>query len=200
MPERLDGGEGVRGGAVELLAATSLDAVLLTADHADLDLEHDVGLGSLREQLLRDLEVLLERYGGAVPHVRLEQRVLAGPDALDRDRQQRADEAVQLVLGAVVGVQRDVDGVVLRHLGGVRREGHRAGDHVLDGRAGEVLRTTGGDLDDAVAPGLGETGERGVERLRGGDVDRREREGLRVFAVSSISAYFSGVAMGMVPA
>ena len=66
-------------------------------------------------------------------------------------REQRPDEAVELVLRAVVGVQRDVDRVVLRDLVGERGERRRPGDHVLDARAGQVLRAAGGDLDDAVA-------------------------------------------------
>ena len=121
-PERLDGGQRVLGRGVELVVDAALDAVLLAADHADLDLEDDLGGGGLLEQLLGDLQVLLQRHGGAVPHVRLEQRVLAGLDPLDGDVEQRADEAVELVLGAVVGVQRDVDGVVLGDLAGVRGE------------------------------------------------------------------------------
>ena len=44
--------------------------------------------------------------------------------------------------------------------------------------------------------GVGEALQRGVQGLRGRHVDRRERERL-AFAASSISAYFSGVAMGM---
>ncbi len=73
--ECLDGRERVLGRRVELLVDLVGDAVLLAADDADLDLEDDVGGRALREQLLGDLEVLVERYGGAVPHVRLEQRL-----------------------------------------------------------------------------------------------------------------------------
>ena len=80
------------------------------------------------------------------------------------------------VLRAVVGVQRDVDRVVLGDLVGVRGERDRAGDHVLDGRAGHVLGAAGGDLDDAVAAGLGEALQGGVQGLRRGDVDRRVGE------------------------
>jgi hypothetical protein len=71
--------------------------------------------------------------------VGLEQRVLAAVDALLRDREQRADVAVQLVLGAVVGVQRDVDRVVLGHLVRIGGEGDGTRDLVLDGRAGRIL-------------------------------------------------------------
>ena len=97
-----------------------------------------------------------------------------------RDGEQRADVLVQLVLRAVVGVQRDVDRVVLGDLGGELGQRDRAGDHVLDGRAGHVLGAAGGDLDDAVAAGLGEALQGRVEGLRGRHVDRRvgERAGL----------------------
>ena len=76
-PERLDGVERVLRRRVELLVDLSLDAVLLAADDADLDLEDDLRGRALGEQLLGDLQVLLQRYGGPVPHVRLEQRRLA---------------------------------------------------------------------------------------------------------------------------
>ena len=147
------------------------------------------GLG---QQLLGDLQVLVERYGGAVPHVRLEERRLTARDPLDGDVEQRPDEAVELVLGAVVGVQRDVDRVVLRDLGGVRRERDRAGDHVLDRRAGEVLRTAGRDLDDAVGARLGEALERGVQGLRRRDVDGRERERARLGGVQHLGVLLGG--------
>ena len=196
VAERPRGGDGVLGGRVELVVDVVRDAVLLAADHADLDLEDDLRRDALLEQLLGDGEVLVELDRRAVPHVRLEQRRLPAPDPLDREVEQRADEAVELVLGAVVGVQRDVHRVVLRHLGRVRREGQRAGHHVLDRGAGEVVGATGGDLHDPVGARLGEARERGVQGLRGRDVDRRVGE-LAAFAASSISAYFSGVAMGM---
>ena len=57
------------------------------------------------KQLLGDGEVLVQRYGGPVPHVRPEQWVLPVLHALDGDVEQRSGEAVELVLGAVVCVQ-----------------------------------------------------------------------------------------------
>ena len=82
--------------------------------------------------------------------------VLAAVDPLLRDRDQRPDVAVQLLLLAVVGVQRDVDRVLrrddVRELG----ERHRAGDHVLDRQARPELGATGRELDDAVAAGVRE--------------------------------------------
>ena len=46
----------------------------------------------------------------------------------------------------------------------------------LIGGPGQVLGAAGGDLDDAVAAGVGEAAQRRVERLGRGDVDRRVRE------------------------
>ena len=87
-------------------------------------------------------------------------------DALGRDRQQRPDVGVELVLRAVVGVQRDGDRVLrgddVRELG----QRDRAGDHVLDAEAGSEFGTAGGELDDAVAAGVGEALDRRVDRLR----------------------------------
>lgn len=99
--------------------------------------------------------------------MRLEQRVLAGVDALLRDLQQRADVGVQLVLGgAVVGVQADQDVVLggddVRELG----ECDGTGNHVLDAQARTELGTTGRELDDPVTAGVGETLDRGVDRRR----------------------------------
>ncbi len=157
--------EVLRGG-VELLVDLGLDAVLLAADDADLDLEDDLGGGRLLEQFLGDRQVLVDRHRRAVPHMRLDERVAAVGHPLLRDRQQRSDIGVELVLRAVVGVQRDRDGVFLgddvRELG----ERHRPGDHVLDPQPGAELRAAGRELDDAVAARIGEPLQRGVDRLR----------------------------------
>src|SRR6266567_2215578 len=66
---------------------------------------------------------------------------------------------------------------IWRFSGGGRelRQRHRARHHVLD-RARQVLRAAGRYLDDPVAAGLGESAQRGVQRLARGAVDRGERE------------------------
>lgn len=64
--ERVDGLLEVLDRGVELVVDGVLDAVLFTADDADLDLEDDLrGLGG-SEEFLRDLEVLVDRDGRAV--------------------------------------------------------------------------------------------------------------------------------------
>lgn len=154
--QRLGGAQRVVDRGVELVVDLVGDAVLLATGRGDLDLKDDLGGGGLGQQLLADGQVVGQVLGRTVPHVGLEQQVLALGDALRGDVQQRAYVAVQLVLGAVVGVQRDGDVVLggddVRELG----ERHRTGDHVLVVLAAQELRTTGGDLDDAVALGLGE--------------------------------------------
>ncbi len=115
---------------------------------------------------MRDLEVLVERHGRAVPHVRLEDRVAARLDLLLGGGDEREHEVVERVLRAVVGVQRDGDRVALRDLVGEARERERAGGAGLDGVAGEVVGAAGGDLDDAVGARLGEALQHRVERLR----------------------------------
>ncbi len=86
--------------------------------------------------------------------------------------EQRLHEAGQLVLGAVVGVQRDVDVVVrgdrVRELG--ERDGAR--HHALDGLAGRELRAAPRELHDAVALGLGEAADGRDDGLGRGAVDR----------------------------
>jgi hypothetical protein len=164
--ERLDGLLEVLRRGVELLVDLGLDAVLLAAHHADLDLQDDLGGGRLLQQLLGDREVLVDRHRRAVPHVRLDERVLALGDALGRYRQQRPDVGVELVLRAVIGVQGDGDRVLLgddvRELG----QRHRAGDHFLDPETRGELGAARRELDDAVAARVGETLQRGVDRLR----------------------------------
>ena len=174
------GGQTVLRCGEELGVVGGGDAVLLAADHADLELHDDVGSVALVEELLGDVEVLLERHGRAVPHVRLEERKLARGDACQRDVDQRPHVAVELVLGAVVGVQRDLDVVLLRDDVGELRERDRARDHVLHGLAGGELRSTPRELDDAVALGLGEAADRGDDGLGRHAVDRGvgERAGL----------------------
>jgi len=75
-PERLGDRQGVLRGGVELLVDLADDPVLLAADHPDLHLHDDPGGRALLEQFGGDREVLLERHRRAVPHVRLEQRLL----------------------------------------------------------------------------------------------------------------------------
>src|SRR5690606_3869922 len=120
--EHLGGAQAVAGRGVQLLVELADDAVLLTADDADLDLQDGAGLLGGGQQLLGDLQVLLELHRGAVPHVRLEQRLLPPGHALLGDLQQRAHEAVELLLRAVVGVQRDVHRVLVGHDPGVLGE------------------------------------------------------------------------------
>ena len=143
-----------------------LDAVLLAADHPDLDLEDDLGGGRLLQQLFGDGQVLVQRDRRAVPHVRLEQRVATLGDPLLGDLEQRLHVGVELVLRAVVGVQRHRDRVFVGD--DVRELGERecAGDHALDPQPGAELRAAGGELDDAVAPGVRETLQRGVDGFR----------------------------------
>ena len=169
--EGLDGLQAVLGRGVELLVDLGLVAVLLATDDADLDLEDRAGRLRELEQLRRDDEVLVERDVGAVEHVRLERRVLAARDLLRLEGEERADPRVEVLLDAVVGVQRDRHAVVLRDLGGVRGERERAGDAVLDRRAGGVLGATDGDLDDAVRLGLREALDGGGDGLGRRDVD-----------------------------
>lgn len=144
--ERVDRLLEVLGGGVQLLVDLCLDTVLFTTDDADLNLEDDFCLDSSTQQFSGNGQVLVDRHRGAVPHVRLEQRSLAGVDTLLRDGQQRAHVGVQLVLGAVVGVQCDGDVVLgghdMRELG----ERHGTGHHVLDTQTRAELGSTGGEL------------------------------------------------------
>jgi CheY-like chemotaxis protein len=74
----------------------------------------------------------------------------------------------------VVGVERDQHAGFAPDLVSEGRQRSRPELAMTDGGAGHVSGAAGGQLDDAVGLGLGEAAQRGVQRLRGGDVDRRE--------------------------
>src|SRR5699024_2610754 len=103
----------VRVSGVEVGASLGLNAVFLATDNTDLNFEDDVGSAGLGQQFLCDLEVLIDWNSGTIPHVRLEEWELSAVNALLGDSQQGADELVQNLLLAVVGVQRNVDAVAL---------------------------------------------------------------------------------------
>jgi hypothetical protein len=115
------------------------------------------------QQRTRDREVLLERQGRAVEHVRLEQGQAAAPDPILRDRDEWLDEPIELVGLAVIGVQRDLHRK--RRSDDMRVLGQRRGTkcHVLR-RARCEFATSGGDLQDAVGARIGEAAQRGDQR------------------------------------
>src|SRR5690606_12713935 len=106
------------------------------------------------------------RYGRAVPHVRLEDGAATGLHLGLRGFDERDDESVKGVLRAVVGVQSNRDPVVLGSFGGEGGEGEGTGCPCLDTLPGEVVCTTGGDLDDSVRSGLCKTLQHRVDGLR----------------------------------
>ena len=185
----LDGPDGVLGRGVQLFVDLVGDAVLLAADNTDLHLHDDLGLDALFEEFGRDPEVFGKRHRRAIPHVGLEQRVLSLGHPLLRDLHKRAHVPVELVLGAVVGVQRDGDRVFVRDDVGELSQRDGTGDHVLDTLAGEELRATSGDLDDAVALRLRETAQGGDQGLAGGYVDSRVGEFAGLRPVQHLAVY-----------
>ena len=141
--------EVLRGG-VQVGTSLGLYAIFLATDDADLYLKDDVGSVCLGQQFLGDFQVLVDRHCGTVPHVRLEERKLATIHALLGDSDQGADVLVKDFLLAVVGVQCNVDVVVLCSLMSESSEGAGASHLVLNGQAGTKFGTTSGELDDAV--------------------------------------------------
>ncbi|MBG9886995.1 hypothetical protein ABE10_10645, partial [Bacillus toyonensis] len=191
--EGLDGLVHVGEGGVErIVRALVADAVFLAADHPDLDLENGVDVLHSREEILGDLDVLPEGDRRAVPHMRLEDRVAAGPHLFLRCGDQRLDEAGEGVLRAVVGVEGHGDGVGLGDLGGVLGEGEGTGRARLDRVTREVVGTAGGDLDDAVRAGLGQALQHGMDRLRARDVERGVGEAARLRAVEHLCVLIRG--------
>ncbi len=169
--ERLDGLQEIVVGGVELVVDLSFDAVFFAADYTDLDFEDYASICSLGEQLLGDLEVLSNRHCGSIPHMRLKQRVAACVHTLLRDGEQRPDVGIQLLLGAVVGVQRNGDVVLCSDDVGEFGERYRPGDHVFDTEPGTELGPTGRKLDDAIASRVGESFYCSVDGLGTNAVD-----------------------------
>ena len=86
--------------------------------------------------------------------------------------EQGAHPFVQVLFGAMVGVQGDGDvGVFRRDFVGEGREGKRTGDAIVHALAGQVGGTAYGDLDDAIGFRFGETLQGGVQGLCAGHVD-----------------------------
>ena len=168
----LDGAVGVVGSGVETGVLLTLDAVLLAADSADLDLEDGVGRAGALEHVHGDLNVVVQGLRRAVPQVGLEHRQLAALDLVGLDLQQRVDPAVKELLGAVVRVEAHDAGVEVTDGAGVGGEGEGTSDAVQAGGAGPVGGAAVGDLDDTVRLGVGEALEGSGEGLGARDVDR----------------------------
>ncbi len=156
-------------------------AVLFAADRADFDFQHGVRLHGLLKQFRGDVEIFLKRHRRTVPHVRLERRLLAALDLLRLVREQRPHPLVQILLGAVVGVQGHGDvRITCGHFVRERGEGERSDHTVVHALAGEIGGTAHGHLDDAVGFSFGEALQRRVQRLRARYIDR----GIRVSAAA----------------
>ena len=132
------------------------DIILLATDRAGFDFEDEIVLRKTREQFLGNLEIFLQREIAPVEHVRGEKIGPARGAALLGFLDQRNDKLFELVLQAVVGVQRDVDGITLRRAMDVLGDCDRAERHVLERRARGKRAAAGGDLDDAVGLAFGE--------------------------------------------
>ena len=164
--ESLHGGDRIVDRRVKVLVDVVAHAILFAADDADLHLEDRVDCTHAGQQFLRKSEILVERHGRTVPHVRLENRVAPGFHLGLGCFDQRQHETGEGILRAVVGVQRDGDRVVFRRFVDEGCERERAGGTILHRVAGEVVGATGGHLDDAVRTRLGESLQHGIDRLR----------------------------------
>ena len=106
--------------------------------------------------------------------MRLERGLLTVRHLIGLMREQRAHPFVQVLLGAVIGVQGDGDVRVL--CGDLMRKGRqsqRSGDTIVDADTGEICGRADGHLDNAIGFGVREPFQRGVQRLRAGHVDGR---------------------------
>src|SRR5581483_4778238 len=86
-----------------------------------------------------------------IEHVRSEQIRATCHAAVFRFLDERENELVELILEAMVGVQRNVDRITLRGAMNVFGDRDCAKRHVLNRQAGCERAAAGGNLDDAVA-------------------------------------------------
>ena len=154
--------ERVLGRRVELRRVVADDIVLFPADRAGFDFEHQLVLREALEQFRGNVEVLREREIAPVEHVPGEKIRPARRAALLGFLDERHDELLELVLEAVVGVQRDVDGITLRRAMHVLGDRDRAERRVLQRSARRKRAAARGDLDDAIGLALRETAQDGV--------------------------------------
>ena len=166
---------------VVLVGSGVVDAVLLAARDAELDLEGHPDRRRALEVALARRHVLLQRLLGEVEHVRAEQRPAVLGEVLLADLEQTVDPP-ELVLGAVVGVQDDARAVRRGERVDVRRTRQRAEDRrpvaATDALAGDERGATVGELDDHRRAHRRRRLHDTVHRVRAGAVDRREGEPL----------------------
>ena len=165
-------GDHVFGGGVEFFGfyVGVVDAVFFSADDTGFNLQNDFVVFAELHELDGLFHVFFEWEHGAVVHVGLEEIGSAFGAATCGFFDEGDEEGVHFFRHAVVGVEGNVDVVVLGH--GVCKVCERDGadDHVVEG-AGRELSCAGGDLDDAVGLCLCESFECGVDGFVAGAVD-----------------------------
>ncbi len=154
--------ERVLGRCVKLGRVVTDDIILLTADRAGLDFQHELVLRKALEQLRGNIEVFLQRKIAAVEHVSGKKIRSPRRAALLRFGNKGKNKFVQFVFQTVVGMQRDVDRITLRGSMDVLRDRYRAKRRVLDGRAGRECAAARGNLNDAVGCALGKSAQNGI--------------------------------------
>ena len=92
----LNGLDGVCNSGVQGVVDSALNTVFLATNGADLNLEHNLCLGGTLDQLSSNLQVLVQGDSGAIPHVGVEDGVLAASNSLLGLCQQGQNEAVLL--------------------------------------------------------------------------------------------------------
>ncbi len=118
--------------------------------------------------------------------------VFAAGHSLLRLGEQGKNEAVQLVLGAVVSVQCNIYVVLLCNLTGVCGERQGTNNHILLRRTRPVRCATGRCLNNTVRTSLSETANSGVKSLRRGDVYCRVCEAFSLRVLQHLCVDFGG--------
>jgi hypothetical protein len=153
----MSSGRGVHLGPVDPLV---VGGVLDTTDDPDFQFQDDVEGGASIEQLGGEGEVLVHGEIGGVEHVALEHGGQTLVDPLTADLEEGADEPVDPIRGAMVGVQGDVHRVAGGDHTGELGQGLGTQSHVLVRLPGGELTAAVGDLDYPVGLRLREALER----------------------------------------
>ncbi len=102
------------------------------------------------------------------------------------------DEPVDPLGWAMVGVEGDVDRVLVGHHVGELGEGSRAHGHVPVRLAGGELTRAVGELDDPVRPGCGEAFQCGHDRRRRSGVDGGQGVSAGTCGVEHLTVFLGG--------
>ena len=178
-----------------------VNAVLLAAGDAELELKKDANLGELLKVLLADGNVLLEGLLGEVKHVRGEEGLAGRLVVLLGGGKEAVDPGKPRLL-AMVGVEDDGDAVEGGDLVDVLGGGDGTGDGgavvgVVEGLTGDELSATLGEGDHDGTAVLGGGLHAGVDGVGADDVDSGDGVALLLGGIEKVDEGRAGHNTGL---